>query len=127
MFHLHFLRVLSGRDARGACVVKGGCNLRFFFGSARYSEDIDLDVTGTAPGTLRNVVDGVLSSQALARLLAPAAIRVASVTRPKQTDTTQRWRVRLTHESSELPTKIEFSRREAEGDAQLEKLSTEVL
>lgn len=40
-FHLHFVRLLfMGRD-KANYIVKGGCNLRFFFGSVRYSEDLD--------------------------------------------------------------------------------------
>ena len=44
IFHLLFLeRLLKVSDPR-AFVVKGGANLRFFFGSPRYSENMDLDV-----------------------------------------------------------------------------------
>ena len=32
-------------------LVKGGCNLRFFFDSVRYSEDIDFDVAVIARET----------------------------------------------------------------------------
>lgn len=44
VFHLEFLRwfgrKLEGRDY----ALKGGVNLRFFFRSIRYSEDMDLDI-----------------------------------------------------------------------------------
>jgi len=43
LFHLVFLRALvaKGEDKALFCL-KGGCNLRFYFESIRYSEDIDL-------------------------------------------------------------------------------------
>ena len=51
IFHLLFLeRLLKVSDPR-AFVLKGGANLRFFFGSPRYSED--LDVLASVVGTLR--------------------------------------------------------------------------
>ena len=43
LFHIAFLEVFSKRVAPGRFVLKGGVNLRYFFGSVRYSEDIDLD------------------------------------------------------------------------------------
>jgi len=45
-FHLQFCRLFMAGPDRVAFAIKGGCNLRFFFDSIRYSEDIDLDVTG---------------------------------------------------------------------------------
>lgn len=36
--------------------LKGGCNLRFLFGSVRSSEDMDLDVVVLAKETLKNKV-----------------------------------------------------------------------
>ena len=42
MFHLVFLRALVAKgDDKALFALKGGCNLRFYFGSLRYSEDID--------------------------------------------------------------------------------------
>ena len=125
LFHLQFLRVLmSGPDKRHF-VVKGGCNLRFFHGSVRYSEDLDLDVETTAPATLRNKVDRILTAGPLPQLLASREIRIASQTAPKQTDTTQRWKIALAMPGSAgpLPTKIEFSRRGVDPDHLLEAVS----
>jgi hypothetical protein len=42
--------------------LKGGSNLRFFFRSVRYSEDIDFDVIVVAKGTLKKKVDRLLRS-----------------------------------------------------------------
>ena len=42
-FHLLFLRALVRSMPLESFVLKGGSNLRFFFGSIRYSEDMYLD------------------------------------------------------------------------------------
>ena len=40
-----FLRALVAKgDDKSLIALKGGCNLRFYFASIRYSEDIDFDV-----------------------------------------------------------------------------------
>ena len=44
LFHVAFLDVLSSRLDPARYVLKGGTNLRYFFESLRYSEDIDLDM-----------------------------------------------------------------------------------
>jgi len=43
LFHLVFLRDLARSVKPSSFVLKGGANLRFFFGSPRYSEDMDID------------------------------------------------------------------------------------
>jgi predicted nucleotidyltransferase component of viral defense system len=48
-FHIAFLAVLGTRLDSARYVLKGGANLRYFFGSQRYSEDIDLDLTEPVP------------------------------------------------------------------------------
>lgn len=122
LLHLHFVRLLfTGRD-KGAFVVKGGCNLRFFFGSARYSEGLDLDARGGTQHALRDRVDGILASKTLREPLQTVGIEVRSVTAPKQTQTTQRWKIQLQTSGRDVgtPTKIEFSRRGEEGEGALE-------
>jgi hypothetical protein len=42
LFHLEVLRRLAQKLKPGQYALKGGVNMRFFFGSPRYSEDIDL-------------------------------------------------------------------------------------
>jgi len=113
-FHLSFCRLLCAGPDRNDFAIKGGCNLRFFFGSVRYSEDLDLDVRRVPPRTLRGRVDKLLESPALLGPLRSAGISVANVSAPKQTDTTQRWKIALgvAGRAVPLPTKIEFSRRD---------------
>ncbi len=43
-FHLLFLSLLGRKIDKRFYALKGGCNLRFFLESFRYSEDMDLDV-----------------------------------------------------------------------------------
>jgi predicted nucleotidyltransferase component of viral defense system len=111
-FHLQLVRVLCSGPDKDAYSIKGGCNLRFFFDSVRYSEDIDLDVSERVPvHTLKDKMSRLLASPALALPLKSRGIELGQVSAPKQTDTTQRWKVELLAGSTRLHTKVEFSRR----------------
>lgn len=112
-FHLLFLSQLGRRIDRRAFVLKGGCNLRFFHRSIRYSEDIDLDVADLGVELLRERVRETFTSRPFVDILAARGIRLDHVTEHKQTDTTQRWKLGLRVEglAVPLPTKVEFSRR----------------
>src|SRR5437899_1607105 len=91
-FHLAFLQVLQARLDQARYVVKGGANLRYFFESLRYSEDIDLDAVAIEPWKLEAKVDEVLASPATRLVLRSGGLAVEEVTKPKQTETTQRWK-----------------------------------
>src|SRR3989304_9169080 len=65
VFHLAFLRALARSVPLSTFVLKGGSNLRFFFGSIRYSEDMDLDAAGLAVHVLQERVMRVLESSGL--------------------------------------------------------------
>jgi predicted nucleotidyltransferase component of viral defense system len=117
-FHLLFLRHLEEGLNKAHYCVKGGCNLRFFFKSIRYSEDLDLDVRTVAVETLTQKINRILSSQSFQETLITKGITITRFSAPKQSQTTQRWKIQLALKDSELllPTKIEFSRRSfAEG------------
>lgn len=116
-FHFCFLeRLLRIADAR-LFVLKGGVNLRFFFRSPRYSEDMGLDVLASAVSTLRKNGYKILDDPAFRRTLRTFGIVDLEINDPgsaKHTQTTQRFRVRLVTASGErLPSKVEFSRRVA--------------
>jgi predicted nucleotidyltransferase component of viral defense system len=111
LFHLVFCRSFLTTQDKTLIALKGGCNLRFFLGSNRYSEDIDFDVETIARETLKKRVDKVLNSQPLRALLAAQKVELASHAAPKQTDTVQRWKVTLRSQGLDVPSKIEFSRR----------------
>jgi predicted nucleotidyltransferase component of viral defense system len=113
LFHLLFLQQLAARLDKRLYALKGGSNLRFFFRSVRYSEDLDLDVQTTARETLRKNVNQILEFQGFTQILRSHRVAVSFISEPKQTETTQRWKIHLHLEDRgfELPTKIEFSRR----------------
>lgn len=109
---LVFLSELGTKLGKDRHAVKGGCNLRFFFRSPRYSEDLDLDVGDVPVRTLQGNVRRVLEGTSFRVSLASAGIEVLGHSAPKQTETTQRWKLRLRAAPGvEAHTKIEFSRR----------------
>jgi predicted nucleotidyltransferase component of viral defense system len=113
IFHLLFLRAFGARVDKTLFSLKGGCNLRFFLKSIRYSEDMDLDIETMAIGTLQNNVNRLLEAQAFKQQLRAQGIEIVRTALPKQTETTQPWKLtlRVTESGTEMPTKIEFSRR----------------
>ena len=123
LFHLAFLVQLGVRLGKDRFVIKGGCNLRFFFNSVRYSEDLDLDVETVSRGTLKKATEQVLQGRALAHTLGAAGIELGRVTAPKQTDTTQRFKVAFAVDGVSAHTKVEFSRRGTAGETTFEQAS----
>lgn len=129
-FHLQVARLLLSGPDKASFAIKGGCNLRFFFESLRYSEDIDLDVGERVPvHALKDRVNRLLAGPALTLALRNRGIQVSGVSAPKQTETTQRWKVSLAVQDVPvpLPTKIEFSRRPSPDEPVLEAISPAVL
>jgi predicted nucleotidyltransferase component of viral defense system len=93
VFHFCFLeRLLRIADAN-LFVLKGGVNLRFFFHSPRYSEDMDLDVLAGSVATLKKNGYKLLQDAAFRRMLRTygiADIEVNDSDKAKHTLTTQR-------------------------------------
>lgn len=112
-FHLAFVSVLPGFIEPSGFVLKGGANLRYFFGSVRYSEDIDLDVVRLSSWQIEEKVDRALEGPALKALLRAGGIALSESSKPKQTATTQRWKIGLDVRGlgEQVRTKIEFSHR----------------
>lgn len=129
LFHLHFVRLLCSGPSKASFAIKEGCNLRFFFESVRYSDDIDVDVSGLPVHALKEKVSGILSGPALAMPLRSRGIGVTSVSAPKQTETTQRWKIGLSIEGQATPlhTKVEFSRRPTMEESKVEPIAASVL
>src|SRR3989338_3593647 len=115
VFHLEFLRRLGRMIKTENYVVKGGVNLRFFFKSFRYSEDMDLDARNISRFKLKEAVMEILDNNTFQDNIKPFGItRVIApdINKAKQTETTQRFKVHLISSSGEDHfTKIEFSRR----------------
>ena len=93
-FHLAFLDFLGRKLDKRLYALKGGCNLKFFLKSIRYSQDIDLDIKTVGVATLQNMVGKILNSPGLAMLLQSHSIEIAQISEAKQTETTQRWKIR---------------------------------
>jgi predicted nucleotidyltransferase component of viral defense system len=128
-FHLCFLERLLKASAPNLYVLKGGVNLRFFFRSPRYSEDMDLDAVGGSIGAVKKNGYKVLNDASFRRALHTYGIADVVVNDPdkaKHTESTQRFRVQLVTESGErLPSKVEFSRRARNGT--LDTVALEVI
>jgi predicted nucleotidyltransferase component of viral defense system len=128
LFHLIFVAQLGRRVDKALFTIKGGCNLRFFCRSIRYSEDIDFDVQTMAIGTLAKNVGTILGSPAFAQALHAKQINIEHVTSAKQTATTQRWKIGIRVAGGpEIPTKIEFSRRGLDDGYLLEPVDVELI
>jgi predicted nucleotidyltransferase component of viral defense system len=128
-FHLTFLEVLRQHVKPECYVLKGGANLRYFFGSLRYSEDIDLDIDKSVEvWKLREQIDTALASPALALTLRSSGLAIDSVNVKKQTDDTRRWMVHLDAPGHEgIHTRIEFSGRNGETRHTFEAVPADVV
>lgn len=119
IFHLEFLRWLVRKIKVKYYSLKGGVNLRFFFKSCRYSEDMDLDVFGIEVVRLKDTVMEILENLSFQDALKPFGVEEVvppEITRAKQTETTQRFKIHLiTFAGEDLFTKVEFSRRGFKG------------
>jgi len=131
IFHLEFLRRLGMKLPVRSFALKGGVNMRFFFGSPRHSEDIDLDVVHVEVSALKELVMKILEAQAFQDEIKPFGIErlgLPEIVRSKQTETTQRFKVHLlTGAGEDLSSKIEFSRRGFKGRARPEFVSETIL
>jgi predicted nucleotidyltransferase component of viral defense system len=129
VFHLLFLRSFSARVDKALFALKGGCNLRFYHRSIRYSQDLDLDVRTMAQRTLRSNVESVLAAVSFRQTLRAQQLEVAELSAPKQTQTTQRWKVLLRQltPAATFPTKIEFSRRAFDDGVALAAVEPELI
>lgn len=131
LFHLEFLRWFGRKVKAEFYALKGGANLRFFFQSIRYSEDMDLDVRTIPVEKLTTTVMDILNTRSFTenlrtfsidRLVAPDLMKA------KQTATTQRFKIHLiTLAGEDLFTKIEFSRRGFKGAVIVQPVANSIL
>ena len=124
VFHFCFLDRLLKLSDPNLYVLKGGVNLRFFFQSPRYSEDLHIDCLGGGVATLKKNGYKILNDRSFRRILRSfdiADIEVNDPAKAKQTETTQLFRCALiTPAGHRLPTKVEFSRRNETPDGESE-------
>lgn len=131
IFHLEFLRYLAADMPTGLWALKGGVNLRLFFKSVRYSEDMDLDVNGLPVGSVKKRAMRILASPSFRENLKTygiAEVKPQDILKSKQTSTTQRFKVHLvTATGEDYFTKVEFSRRGFQGAPVAEPVPAAVL
>ncbi|MBF0478439.1 MAG: nucleotidyl transferase AbiEii/AbiGii toxin family protein [Candidatus Omnitrophica bacterium] len=131
VFHLEFLRWFSRKMTSAQYVLKGGVNLRLFFKSIRYSEDMDIDVSRVSVEKLKIVTLDILMSRGFSDSLRSFGIEKIvppDIAKAKQTDTTQRFKVHVfTTAGQDLFTKIEFSRRGLKGKLVVEPVDIQIL
>ena len=98
VFHLEFLRWFARKLEADRYVLKGGVNLRLFFKSIRYSEDMDIDITGARVEKVRKTVMEILAVRGFSDSLKSFGIEKVvppDITKAKQTETTQRFKIHL--------------------------------
>ncbi len=131
IFHLEFLRWMSRKIKVDNYVLKGGTNLRVFFNSIRYSEDMDMDISGVTLENLKDIVMKILQASSFNETLKPFGVEriiPPDISRVKQTETTQRFKIHLiTSAGEDLFTKVEFSRRGFKGETAVETVSDIIL
>lgn len=131
IFHLEFLRWFGRKTRADKYALKGGTNLRFFFNSARYSEDMDLDIRAIERNMLADKVMRILESPSFQDALKTYGIQRVippDIARAKQTETTQRFKVHLlTAAGEDLFSKIEFSRRGFRGETVVQAVHDEIV
>lgn len=131
IFHIESLRWFGRKMKAGSYAVKGGVNIRLFFKSARYSEDMDIDVEGVSVAAVKDAVMGVVAAPSFQNGLKSFGIErvgLPDMTKAKQTETTQRFKIHLfTYTGEDLFTKIEFSRRGFSGPVVVEGIPDSVL
>ncbi|MBL7157872.1 MAG: nucleotidyl transferase AbiEii/AbiGii toxin family protein [Candidatus Omnitrophica bacterium] len=131
IFHLEFLRWFGRKVKAEFYAVKGGANLRFSFNSVRYSEDMDIDLKGVRVNVIKDTVMNMLENTNFRNNLKPYGIETITppdMSKAKQTETTQRFKVHLiTFSGEDLFTKVEFSRRGFNGDIVVEEVAGNVL
>ena len=131
IFHLEFLRWFARKIEARDYVLKGGVNLRFFFKSIRYSEDMDLDIRNVRVERIKKTVMDILLIRSFSDSLKSFGIEKVTapdITKAKQTETTQRFKIHLLISTGEdLFTKIEFSRRGMRGTSLVEPVPAQIL
>ena len=131
VFHLEFLRWFGRKVTADTYALKGGVNLRLFFKSIRYSEDMDIDIQRVRVDKIQKTVMDILTARGFSDSLKFFGIEKVvppDITKAKQTETTQRFKIHLMTSSGEdLFTKIEFSRRGLKGTSIVEPATAQIL
>lgn len=100
---------LMSNSVHKELVLKGGMALRAVHGSVRLTKDIDLDADANAS---KERIQGIVK-RAIRQAVTSGFIANSTVTEPKQTDTTLRWKIAGTQPNGTAPMNltVEVSRR----------------
>lgn len=110
--HLLILQELAKVGGGEAIALKGGVNLRLFFGSARYSEDMDLDGVPASSQAIRSTIMGIFRDRSFGKRLRELGIRGLDPGQGanKDTETTFRYKFGVVLPGDiRHPTKVEVS------------------
>lgn len=113
--HLLILQEFAKVHGGDAVVLKGGVNLRLFFGSIRYSEDMDLDGDPECADAIRSCIKGVFRDSGFIRKLRGIGIRRLDPGEGPNKDTETTFRSKfgvVTLGDIRYPTKVEVSFRD---------------
>jgi hypothetical protein len=116
--HVLLLRELQRIGSGNAVILKGGVNLRLFFGSVRYSEDMDLDGDLEFAPAIRSAIAGIFDSRRFGSALQALGLRGLDSGEGvnKDTDTVFRYKFRIIGRGDvRYPTKVEVSFRPRHG------------
>lgn len=129
LFHLLFLDQMGRKISKQHYTLKGGCNLRFFLKSIRYSQDMDIDINTVRVETLKGAINRLLDSTPFQLILRAKEIELVNYSMSKQTETTQRWKMhlKLPYSSIQANTKVEFSRRSSEEFSLFESIDSTII
>lgn len=117
--HLLILRALTRLKNDSAVILKGGVNLRLFFGSVRYSEDMDLDGALEARSAIRTSIEAIFKDREFLRAAQGMGIRGLDAGQGpnKDTETTFRYKFGVVVQGDvRYPTKVEVSFRGRHGE-----------
>lgn len=112
LVHLLILQELGSLRRGGGVILKGGVNLRLFFGSPRYSEDMDLDGSTDGSGDIRARIARLFDDRGFTRRLQAFGIRGLDPGEGpnKDTETTYRYKFGIVGAGGiRYPTKVEVS------------------
>ena len=84
ILHLALLQTLPSYLPVSDYVVKGGANLRLWYGSRRRSQDIGLDYLGDRFSAVEDKVDAAIASRVFQDLLRVVGVTMTPPTKPKQ-------------------------------------------
>jgi len=111
------LGAIFSHSLRNEVVLKGGFAMRVMAGSVRYTKDLDLESYSSVPMKLvQNCI-----RKAIGDLRGSGLIADLTMTEPKQTETTQRWKIGGRVGDQDIHLTVEVSRRGAEPPEQIER------